>query len=226
MYVPDSYAEHALELGIQLRYRFPGSTATALCVGDSASDEVLRRAYALTANAAVRAWDPSWLDLDALATRGISVEEVRLAVTALSSVAPIGSLRTGQQFYILEIKGAEPFAAYFKSAVVAWRNGAPVRLQDIAKVEDSVEDDEARTEFNGVRSIIVSVQRQPDAKTKLAAAFKAANLPEKQEVYAGCSHGWCVKDMPMGPDGKPLYNEAGAERAWSELTALYKRAVV
>jgi hypothetical protein len=30
----------------------------------------------------------------------------------------------------------------------------------------------------------------------------------------------------MGPDGKPLYNEAGAERAWSELTALYKRAVV
>ena len=67
-------------------------------------------------------------DLDALATRGISVEEVRLAVTALSSVAPIGSIRTGQQYYILEIKGAEPYAAYFKPAVVAWRNGAPVRL--------------------------------------------------------------------------------------------------
>jgi carboxymethylenebutenolidase len=69
-------------------------------------------------------------------------------------------------------------------------------------------------------------QRQPDAKTKLAEAFKAANLPEKQEVYDGCAHGWCVKDMPMGPDGKPLYNEAGAERAWGELTALYKRAAV
>jgi carboxymethylenebutenolidase len=69
-------------------------------------------------------------------------------------------------------------------------------------------------------------QRQPDAAPKLAEAFKAAGLPEKQEVYAGCSHGWCVKDMPMGPDGKPLYNEAGAERAWGELTALYKRAVV
>ena len=68
-------------------------------------------------------------DLDALATRGISVEEVRLAVTALSSVAPIGSIRTGQQLYILEIKGAEPYAAYFKPAVVAWRNGAPVRLR-------------------------------------------------------------------------------------------------
>jgi carboxymethylenebutenolidase len=69
-------------------------------------------------------------------------------------------------------------------------------------------------------------QRQPDAKTKLAEAFKAANLAEKQEVYEGCMHGWCVKDMPNGDDGKPLYNEAGAEKAWGELVALYKRAAV
>jgi carboxymethylenebutenolidase len=69
-------------------------------------------------------------------------------------------------------------------------------------------------------------QRQSDAKTKLAEAYKAANLAEKQEVYDGCMHGWCVKDMPNGPDGKPLYNEAGAEKAWGELIVLYKRAVV
>ena len=69
-------------------------------------------------------------------------------------------------------------------------------------------------------------QRQPDAKTKLAEAFAAAKLAQAQEVYAGCNHGWCVKDMPNGPDGKPLYNEAGAEKAWVELTALYKHAVV
>jgi hydrophobic/amphiphilic exporter-1 (mainly G- bacteria), HAE1 family len=117
-------------------------------------------------------------DLDALSTRGISVEEIRQAVVALSSVAPIGSIRTGQQFYILEIKGAEPYAAYFRTGVVAWRNGAPVRLQDIAKVEDSVEDDEARTEFNGVRSIIVSVQRQPDANTVAVTDAVHGMLPE------------------------------------------------
>jgi HAE1 family hydrophobic/amphiphilic exporter-1 len=117
-------------------------------------------------------------DLDALATRGISVEEVRQAVMALASVAPIGSIRTGQQFYVLDIKGAEPYAAYFKPALVAWRNGAPVRLKDIAKVEDSVEDDEARTEFNGVRSIIVSVQRQPDANTVAVTDAVHQMLPE------------------------------------------------
>ena len=104
-------------------------------------------------------------DLDALASRGISVEEIRQAVAKETSIAPVGSIRTKHQIYILEVDGAQPTAAFFKSLVVAWRNGAPVRLEDIAKVEDSVENDQARAEFDGVRSIIVSVQRQPDANT-------------------------------------------------------------
>jgi carboxymethylenebutenolidase len=69
-------------------------------------------------------------------------------------------------------------------------------------------------------------QRQPDAKTKLDEAFKAAHLTAKTEVYDGCQHGWCVKDMPMGPNGKPLYDAAGAERAWTHLIDLYKQAKV
>ena len=68
-------------------------------------------------------------------------------------------------------------------------------------------------------------QRQPDAKTKLDEAFHAANVPAKIEVYDGCLHGWCVKDMPLQA-GKPIYNEAQAERAWNELVNLYKRALV
>ena len=104
-------------------------------------------------------------DLEALAARGIAVEELRTAVTQLASISPVGSIRTDRQIYILETKGAEPTAAYFRSVVVAWRNGAPVRLSDVAKVDDGVENEEARAEFNGVRSIIVSVQRQPDANT-------------------------------------------------------------
>ncbi|HJZ44985.1 MAG TPA: efflux RND transporter permease subunit, partial [Hyphomicrobiaceae bacterium] len=117
-------------------------------------------------------------DLDALATRGISVEEIRQAVSAVTQVTPIGSIRTQHQLYILQTQGAEPTAAYFKPVVVAWRNGAPVRLQDIAKVEDSVENEEARTEFNAVRSIIVSVQRQPDANTVAVTDAIHGVLPE------------------------------------------------
>ena len=120
-------------------------------------------------------------DLDALATRGISVDEIRQAVSAQSSVSPIGSIRTQQQLYILEVKGAEPTAAFFKPLVVAWRNGAPVRLEDVAKVDDSVENEEARAEFNAMRSIIVSVQRQPDANTVAVTDAIHKLVPQFQE---------------------------------------------
>lgn len=68
-------------------------------------------------------------------------------------------------------------------------------------------------------------QRQPEAKTKLEEAFHAVHVAAKIEVYEGTLHGWCVKDMPMQA-GKPIYNEASAERAWRELLILYKRALV
>jgi carboxymethylenebutenolidase len=59
-------------------------------------------------------------------------------------------------------------------------------------------------------------KRDPEAKDKLKQAFAAAHLKATVEVFEGCNHGWTVR-------GSQVYNEAGAERAWSELTALYKR---
>ena len=59
-------------------------------------------------------------------------------------------------------------------------------------------------------------KKSPEDKNVLKAAFAEAKVPAKVEVYDGCNHGWCVK-------GSAVYNEAGAERAWAELTALYKR---
>jgi carboxymethylenebutenolidase len=61
-------------------------------------------------------------------------------------------------------------------------------------------------------------KRDPAAKDKLKEAFAAAHLKAKVEVYAGCDHGWTVR-------GSQVYNEAGAERAWAELTSLYKRSL-
>jgi carboxymethylenebutenolidase len=61
-------------------------------------------------------------------------------------------------------------------------------------------------------------KREPASKDKLKEAFAAAHLKATVEVFAGCDHGWTVR-------GSQVYNEAGAERAWSELTALYKRSL-
>jgi len=66
---------------------------------------------------------------------------------------------------------------------------------------------------------------EPEAKTKLREAFDRAGAIAKIEVYEGCLHGWCVEDMPLAPGGKPIYNEAQAERAWHELVTLFKRVV-
>jgi len=62
-------------------------------------------------------------------------------------------------------------------------------------------------------------QRSPTDKDVLKKAFADAGKTARVEVYDGCNHGWCVK-------GSAVYNEAGAERAWSELTALYKKKLV
>jgi carboxymethylenebutenolidase len=66
--------------------------------------------------------------------------------------------------------------------------------------------------------------RQPDAKDKLKEAFAAAKVTAEVEVYQGL-HGWCVPDMPAEV-GKPIYNKADAERAWTKLVALYKATLV
>src|SRR6204780_2233039 len=61
-------------------------------------------------------------------------------------------------------------------------------------------------------------KRDPTAKDKLKEAFAAAHLTATVEVFDGCNHGWTVR-------GSQVYNEAGAERAWAERVALYKRAL-
>ncbi len=66
-------------------------------------------------------------------------------------------------------------------------------------------------------------QKQPGAKDTLRKAFADANVQARVEVFAE-KHGWCVPDMPQD-DGAPIYNQADAERAWSELLALYKSAL-
>ncbi len=61
-------------------------------------------------------------------------------------------------------------------------------------------------------------ERFPEAKTILAKAYAAANIPAEIEVYAGTKHGWC-------PPDSTVYNEAQAEKAWARMLALYERTL-
>nr|MBP7253776.1 efflux RND transporter permease subunit [Alphaproteobacteria bacterium] len=70
-----------------------------------------------------------------------------------------------QQLFNLKVVGQPEDAAGFRRLIVAWRNGAPVRLQDVANVTDSVEDTRTFGAIDGNNAVVIAVQRQPDANT-------------------------------------------------------------
>src|SRR5207302_3770360 len=105
------------------------------------------------------------VDPVAAAARGISLDDVRQAVAATNSNTPVGTLYGPRQNVTLLATSAMRHAAEYKDVIVAWRNGAPVKLQEIARVIDSVENDKQANWFNENRSITLAVQRQPSANT-------------------------------------------------------------
>jgi hydrophobic/amphiphilic exporter-1 (mainly G- bacteria), HAE1 family len=105
------------------------------------------------------------LNPDALASRGIGVDELSNAIKAANSNSPLGVLNGPKQQLTLQSNAQLPNAAAFGELAIAWRDGAPVRLKDVANVLDSVENNRTASWFNGTRAIVLAVQRQPEANT-------------------------------------------------------------
>ena len=105
------------------------------------------------------------LDPQALAVRNIGIDEVARAIDGGNVNLPTGILWGTDKAYAVESEGQLVKAADFRSLVVAYRNGVPVRLQDLGRVIDSVQDTKVASWFNGQRSIVLAIQRQPGTNT-------------------------------------------------------------
>jgi HAE1 family hydrophobic/amphiphilic exporter-1 len=105
------------------------------------------------------------VDPVAAAARNISLEDIRSIVASTNSNAPVGTLQGDKQAVTLLATGAMRKAADYRDVVVAYRNGAPVKLNQVANVIDSVENDKIATWYNDARAIVLAIQRQPDANT-------------------------------------------------------------
>jgi hydrophobe/amphiphile efflux-1 (HAE1) family protein len=114
---------------------------------------------------------------EALAAKGMTLEDLQSAVAAANSATPVGTLMGQQQAYTLQANGQLPHASQYENLIVAYRNGAPVRLKDVAKAVDSVEDDRQASWYNGNRGILLAVQRQPDANTVAVVDSVKALIP-------------------------------------------------
>ncbi len=109
------------------------------------------------------------LDPRALASRGITLEEVRAALATHNVNLPTGVLDGHQQAMTVVATGQLANSAEFSQIVVTYRNGAPVRLGELARVLDSVQENRVASWFydrdGGNRSIGLGVQRQPGTNT-------------------------------------------------------------
>ncbi len=105
------------------------------------------------------------LNPDALTAMGIGVEEVERAVAENNVNLPTGTIYGEHQAFTIESSGQLTEASSYESIIVAYRNGAPVRLRDLARIVDSVENDKVANWYNGTRAIMLAIQRQPGANT-------------------------------------------------------------
>jgi hydrophobic/amphiphilic exporter-1 (mainly G- bacteria), HAE1 family len=103
------------------------------------------------------------LDPNQLAARQVGIDDVVAAVQRGSVDLPVGTLNAPNRAYTLVSDAQLSNAEAFRPMVVTYRNGAPVRIQDLGTALDSVENNKVGSWFNDKRSVILGIQRQPGA---------------------------------------------------------------
>jgi HAE1 family hydrophobic/amphiphilic exporter-1 len=124
-----------------------------------------------------------------LASRGLGLDELQQAVANANVNQPIGILDGKRQAFALKANDQLPNASSYRRLTVAWRNGNPVRLEEVANAVDGVENARVAAWFNDHRTIILAVMRQPgsntvetvDAVKRVLPAFQAT-LPASIEL--------------------------------------------
>ncbi|WP_119300108.1 efflux RND transporter permease subunit [Dongia deserti] len=121
------------------------------------------------------------VDPNALASRDIGIDELQDAVRVANTITPVGVIKNQDQSLTIQAETNLNNAAQFADLIIATRDGKPVRLRDVAKVIDSVENNESASWFEGTRSIVLAIQRQPDANTVEVVDRVKEMLPQFRE---------------------------------------------
>ena len=123
------------------------------------------------------------LDPSQLATRGIALEDVATAVTNQNVNMPTGVLWGPKTALTVQATGQLDNAGAFRDVIVAYRNGAPVHLSELGRITDDVQNNKTASWFDGARSIVLAIQRQPGTNTvEVASRVKAALAKLQTEI--------------------------------------------
>jgi hydrophobic/amphiphilic exporter-1 (mainly G- bacteria), HAE1 family len=105
------------------------------------------------------------LDPKALAARGVGIDEVTATIQRGNVNLPTGLLTGAHKAFSLQASGQLIDAAAYRPLIVAYRNGSPVRLQQLGRVIDSVQNNKVASWFNNTRSEVLAIRRQPGTNT-------------------------------------------------------------
>jgi HAE1 family hydrophobic/amphiphilic exporter-1 len=121
------------------------------------------------------------VDADALAAHGLGIDELERAVGAANVSTPVGTLRSPGQRLTIAAATQLGDAASIANLIVVSRSGRPIRVGDVARVIESVEDDQAASWVDGTRALLVAVHRQPDSNIVDVVDRVAAQVPGFEE---------------------------------------------
>ncbi|HMA31631.1 MAG TPA: efflux RND transporter permease subunit, partial [Casimicrobiaceae bacterium] len=122
------------------------------------------------------------LDPNQLATRNIALTDVEQAIANANVNLPTGTLYGPQRATSVTATGQLNDAKAYGPIIVAWRNGAPVRLDQLGRVFDSVQNDKIAAWYNGTRGVVLAIQRQPGTNTIEVVDSIRRILPSFQEA--------------------------------------------
>ncbi len=117
------------------------------------------------------------LNPHALSHYGIALDEVRRAISATNSVRPRGVVETGDRQWEVQLSGQLRHASEYHDLVIRYRDGAPVRLGDVATITDSIEDRYSSGFHNGRPAVTLLLSRQPGANIIATIDAINAQLP-------------------------------------------------
>jgi hydrophobic/amphiphilic exporter-1 (mainly G- bacteria), HAE1 family len=122
------------------------------------------------------------LDPRALAARQVGIDEVTSAVQNANVNLPTGTLYGAHQAFAVQANGQLMRASLYRPLIVAYRNGSPVRLDELGTVLDSVQSDKISNYYNDEHAVILAVQRQPGTNTVDVVAGVKKILPQFQAI--------------------------------------------
>jgi len=123
-----------------------------------------------------------------LANLGLTMEDVRSALTQANVNAPKGTLNGKTQSYSIGTNDQLSDAAEYKNTIISYKNNAPVRLSDVARVVDGVENDQLAAWANGKPAVLLDIRRQPGANIVQTVEQIRAVLPELRSALPADVH--------------------------------------